>query len=524
MTTINNANLNLLVDMITDSVDGYIKGRRVPGNTVFNIPAIKNLNTRWKIARELILTNNASATSDLFASIIKVPTSQSVFYCQMLGKIIQAKFPGSTMTYGTRSIRRDTSYTAEIITLQLPSSIYDIIRLMSYMSYATNNMESITVEEQEIAASSSSTLPIPVKNFKIYAHNLIGRTLNAIALVNPELWSRILVFYASIRDEARSRVFFDSVKLCLHADPEALETMQPTIVINSDTFIDSINYEVAPVIQGLNKIAAFAQELLDEFKEPLWITITKYLQNAEAIRRKHFMKQASITLSELEKLLNRSILVTNDGDVLRVNIAESTGINVSTAQSEHMPASPENLPIVTKMNIITPEGNQEEIVVVKDEVIQAIMRSIQDARFIATGTYRYAAEDTSTTNPAETTGAPIIRGIQVGSTQMRDGVNYVWRQVSPTMGAWFPDDLPQAQPARGVDTVLQEDDFEDAIDDDDDDDDDDDEVERVVIPIEDLDLPVPPMHTTEPEVTVVAQSVNGRRIIQNADGTYTISH
>lgn len=446
---------------------------------------INDISLRWNcitdIKRLLPEYDVDEATVKLMLTQNENPRS---FNKRLLPVLLVTVFP--TAAIATSSVK-DGDSIADLIILRLPSYVYDIIRLLLYIGYSYGHKNTLS------ASSALNVYNEPsVKAFSKHTHNVVARVLNAIAILNPDLWKELNEFYLDIRTTPSLAQFYKEIFLTGNDNITEFETMQPNIYINMAglTTPGPGMYNFLPIIiNNLNMVKEVSAKILAELKAPVWSIITANIKDAETIRREQYMQQSTATIAALESILRASVVVTDQGEVLHIDCDnEHNNLQITSQNPTEIPRNHAR-PIVTKMTILDTRGESKEIVVLNDEVVQSLIMAIRDTNFINSGIYRVpttVAIPTPVNNPVDNstdmqpTPDRIVMGNIIGTRSQRDNQMYIWRELAPGIAAWVPENTSpeireneESQIIRGVAIADPED--NDPEDNDPDDDDDDDE-------------------------------------------------
>lgn len=411
--------------------------------TVSRSSVITDVSRRWNCLADIKrLLPEYNMTSDVVKMMMASIGTPSAFNRQMLPSVLSAIFP--TAMVSTSQVK-DGHTTLELVVLRLPSHVYDVLRLILYIGYSFGHKETLSASANPYLANAPAA-----KEFDKHTHIVVARVLNALAILNPSVWQELNEFYLGIRTDITLMHFYKSVFLTGSPSITEFETMQPSIYIDATTFsaLGADSYGLLSRIStDLIKIKELSVKILNDLKAPLWSVITRNVKDAEIIRREQFMQQSTATISALEAVLNASIVVTDNGEVLRVNCdGEHNNLQITQQNPGELPQDYDR-PIVTKMTILDTRGESREIVVLNDEVVQSLIMAIRDANFINNGVYRrpnsmamnnYAdlSEPTETEDQAE---ERIVMGTAVGTRSQRGDHMYTWTEITPGIAAWVPD-------------------------------------------------------------------------------------
>lgn len=409
---------------------------------------INDLSFRWNCITDI---KRLLPEYDVDESTVKLMLTQTgdprSFNKRLLPVLLVAVFP--TAAISTSSVK-DGDSIADLIILRLPSYVYDIIRLLLYIGYSYGHKNTLS------ASSASNSYNEPsVKAFSKHTHNVVARVLNAIAILNPDLWKELNEFYLDIRTTPSLAQFYEEIFLTGNNNITEFETMQPNIYINMAglTTPGSGMYNFLPIIiNNLNMVKEISAKILAELKAPVWSIITANIKDAETIRREQYMQQSTATIAALESILRASVVVTDQGEVLHIDCDnEHNNLQITSQNPNEIPRNHAR-PIVTKMTILDTRGESKEIVVLDDEVVQSLIMAIRDTNFINSGIYRVpnnTAIPTPVNNPVDNstdmqpTPDRIVMGNIIGARSQRDNQMYIWRELAPGIAAWVPENTGQ---------------------------------------------------------------------------------
>lgn len=405
---------------------------------------INDISLRWNCITDI---KRLLPEYDVDESTVKLMLTQTgdprSFNKRLLPVLLVAVFP--TAAISTSSVK-DGDSIADLIILRLPSYVYDIIRLLLYIGYSYGHKNTLS------ASSASNSYNEPsVKAFSKHTHNVVARVLNAIAILNPDLWKELNEFYLDIRTTPSLAQFYEEIFLTGNNNITEFETMQPNIYINMAglTTPGPGMYNFLPIIiNNLNMVKEISAKILAELKAPVWSIITANIKDAETIRREQYMQQSTATIAALESILRASVVVTDQGEVLHIDCDnEHNNLQITSQNPNEIPRNHAR-PIVTKMTILDTRGESKEIVVLDDEVVQSLIMAIRDTNFINSGIYRVpnnTAIPTPVNNPVDnSTDMPptpdrIVMGNIIGARSQRDNQMYIWRELAPGIAAWVPE-------------------------------------------------------------------------------------
>lgn len=481
---------------------------------------LKDISLRWNCLTDLKRFLPEYDINETTVKLIITNTGNpQSFNRQLLPMLLAAIFP--TAAVSTSSVK-DGDSISELIILRLPSYVYDILRLLLYIGYSYGHKNTLS------ASSALNVYNKPnVKEFSKHTHNVVARVLNAIAILNPDLWKELNEFYLDIRTTPSLAQFYEKIYLTGNDNIAEFETMQPNIYINVNglTTPGPGLYDFLPiVVNNLNMVKEISAKILSELKVPVWSVITANVKNAETIRREQYMQQSTATIAALESILRSSVVVTDQGEVLHIDCDnEHNNLQITSQNPNEIPRNTTR-PIVTKMTILDTRGESKEIVVLNDEVVQSLIMAIRDTNFINSGIYRVpnnTAIPTPVNNPAsnpadmQPTPDRIIMGNIIGTRSQRGNQTYIWQELAPGIAAWVPENTGQE---------IRENTDEDTIDmiprdrvmgvpipDDDDDDDDDyyEDADDTPVPVP---APAPERVMMETDSGYFTQDASGRMV------------
>jgi hypothetical protein len=260
------------------------------------------------------------------------------------------------------------------IVISIPPTIWEYLRLFLYIYHTFNAVD--VIPAMAVRNYGPTERPyILSKSSRIYREQA-KRVLVLLATLNPTFWNILKMEYIRFVQNNGETLLS---KLYTITDAKEVETgVKPGVVVLS-LHLDNLPQEelrLEDIIQfkaSLDGLIEAAKAILKATKMPLSTYINNLLKTP--MEGDMFMHT---TLELLENLLQKSVVVTEQGEILKVNLNDSTSdqptvsvVDVSAPQRLAL-ANPE----ITKLSIKTQTGEVKDVICLNDSDVVAITQSM----------------------------------------------------------------------------------------------------------------------------------------------------
>lgn len=260
------------------------------------------------------------------------------------------------------------------IVISIPPTIWEYLRLFLYIYHTFNAVD--VIPAMAVRNYGLTERPyILSKSSRIYREQA-KRVLVLLATLNPTFWNILKMEYIRFVQNNGETLLS---KLYTITDAKEVETgVKPGVVVLS-LHLDNLPQEelrLEDIIQfkaSLDGLIEAAKAILKATKMPFSTYINNLLKTP--MEGDMFMHT---TLELLENLLQKSVVVTEQGEILKVNLNDSTSdqptvsvVDVSAPQRLAL-ANPE----ITKLSIKTQTGEVKDVICLNDSDVVAITQSM----------------------------------------------------------------------------------------------------------------------------------------------------
>lgn len=260
------------------------------------------------------------------------------------------------------------------IVISIPPTIWEYLRLFLYIYHTFNAVD--VIPAMAVRNYGLTERPyILSKSSRIYREQA-KRVLVLLATLNPTFWNILKMEYIRFVQNNGETLLS---KLYTITDAKEVETgVKPGVVVLS-LHLDNLPQEelrLEDIIQfkaSLDGLIEAAKAILKTTKMPLSAYINNLLKTP--MEGDMFMHT---TLELLENLLQKSVVVTEQGEILKVNLNDSTSDQptVSVVDVSAPPRLALANPEITKLSIKTQTGEVKDVICLNDSDVVAITQSM----------------------------------------------------------------------------------------------------------------------------------------------------